>query len=114
MGPPPSPKRFNPQHATQSQDTAATKSKAKSVPVDSIRHKEAKGKNVPTEELRDFVKEDEHQPRTMLDPRDPSLDPQLVWKGSLPFPIPTNKKRQIAVKVINHYGDEVLKVYTVK
>ena len=25
--------------------------------------------------------EDEHAPKTMLYPRDPSLDPQLVWKG---------------------------------
>ena len=38
-------------------------------------------KNIPTEELRDFVVEDEKQPKTMLYPRDPSLDPQLVWKG---------------------------------
>ncbi|MGH9434317.1 MAG: site-specific DNA-methyltransferase, partial [Terriglobia bacterium] len=37
--------------------------------------------NIPTEELRDFVAEDERQPRKMLYPRDPSLDPQLVWKG---------------------------------
>jgi adenine-specific DNA-methyltransferase len=29
-----------------------------------------------------------------------------------PFVIPTTKK--IAVKVINHYGDEVLKVFEVK
>ena len=48
--------------------------------VASIRHKD-KRKNIPTEELRDFVAEDEHAPKTMLYPRDPSLDPQLVWKG---------------------------------
>jgi hypothetical protein len=30
---------------------------------------------------------------------------------SMPFPAPSTGK--IAVKVINHYGDEVLKVYTV-
>ena len=48
--------------------------------VDSIRHKE-KRTNIPTEELRDFVKEDESSPKTLLYPRDPSLDPQLVWKG---------------------------------
>lgn len=48
--------------------------------VDSIRHKE-KRTNIPTEELRDFVAEDERTPKTMLYPRDPSLDPQLVWKG---------------------------------
>jgi adenine-specific DNA-methyltransferase len=37
--------------------------------------------NIPTEELRDFIAEDEKQPKTVLYPRDPSLDPQLVWKG---------------------------------
>ncbi len=37
--------------------------------------------NIPTEELRDFVAEDEKTPKTLLYPRDPSLDPQLVWKG---------------------------------
>ena len=31
--------------------------------------------------MRDFVAEDEKQPKVMLYPRDPSLDPQLVWKG---------------------------------
>lgn len=45
-------------------------------PVASIRHKDSR-KNIPTAELR----EDEHAPRTMLYPRDPSLDLQLVWKG---------------------------------
>jgi adenine-specific DNA-methyltransferase len=52
----------------------------KSIPVETLKHKD-KRKNIPTEELRDFVAEDEKQPKTMLYPRDPSLDPQLVWKG---------------------------------
>jgi adenine-specific DNA-methyltransferase len=34
-----------------------------------------------TEELRDFVADEEKAPKAMLYPRDPSLDPQLVWKG---------------------------------
>ena len=50
------------------------------VSIESVRHKD-KRKNIPTEELRDFVTEEEQHPRTMLYPRDPSLDPQLVWKG---------------------------------
>src|SRR5713226_5155406 len=54
--------------------------KKKSTKVESIRHKD-KRKNIPTEELRDFVAGDEHAPRAMFYPRDPSLDPQLVWKG---------------------------------
>ena len=37
--------------------------------------------NIPTEELRDFVAADEHAPKTLRYPRDPSLDPQLVWQG---------------------------------
>src|SRR5205809_4990895 len=49
--------------------------------ITSIRHKKDTRVNIPTEELRNFVAEDEHAPKTMLYPRDPSLDPQLVWKG---------------------------------
>jgi adenine-specific DNA-methyltransferase len=54
--------------------------KKAAIQVDSVRHKD-KRTNIPTEELRDFVKEDEDKPKTVLYPRDPSLDPQLVWKG---------------------------------
>ncbi|MBI5478901.1 MAG: hypothetical protein HY906_08600, partial [Deltaproteobacteria bacterium] len=37
---------------------------------------------------------------------------QLYSTTSRPFPPP--KSGKIAVKVINHYGDEVLKVYQVR
>jgi len=37
--------------------------------------------NIPTEELRDFVASEESRPSKLLYPRDPSLDPQLVWQG---------------------------------
>jgi hypothetical protein len=37
--------------------------------------------NIPTEELRDVVADDEKAPKTLRYPRDPSLDPQLVWQG---------------------------------
>ncbi len=37
--------------------------------------------NIPTEELREFVASDEKQPSKLRYPRDPSLDPQLVWQG---------------------------------
>ncbi|MEW6180983.1 MAG: site-specific DNA-methyltransferase [Chloroflexota bacterium] len=50
------------------------------IPVEHIKHKDTRA-NIPTEELRDFVADEERQPKTMLYPRDPSLDPQLVWKG---------------------------------
>lgn len=49
-------------------------------PVEAIKHKDSRV-NIPTEELRDFVAADEQAPKSMLYPRDPSLDPQLVWKG---------------------------------
>ena len=48
--------------------------------VESLRHKDKRA-NIPTEELRDFVAGEELAPKTMRYPRDPSLDPQLVWKG---------------------------------
>ena len=48
--------------------------------IDAHRHAD-KRKNIPTEELRDFVADEEKAPKTLLYPRDPSLDPQLVWQG---------------------------------
>jgi adenine-specific DNA-methyltransferase len=48
--------------------------------VETLKHKD-KRTNIPTEELRDFVAEEERAPKKILYPRDPSLDPQLVWKG---------------------------------
>jgi adenine-specific DNA-methyltransferase len=56
------------------------------VPVETIRHKKDRRVNIPTRELRDFVAEEEASPKTkvfegLLYARDPSLDPQLVWKG---------------------------------
>ena len=54
--------------------------KKPATPVETLRHRDKRA-NIPTEELRDFVAEDEKQPKTVLYPRDPSLDPQLVWKG---------------------------------
>jgi adenine-specific DNA-methyltransferase len=37
--------------------------------------------NIPTADAQEFVAPDVEQPITLLYPRDPSLDPQLVWKG---------------------------------
>lgn len=54
--------------------------RAKSTPIAAHKHA-ATRKNIPTEELRDWVADDEKNPKTILYPRDPSLDPQLVWKG---------------------------------
>jgi adenine-specific DNA-methyltransferase len=49
-------------------------------PVETITHRD-KRTNIPTNELRGMLADDERAPRAMLYPRDPSLDPQLVWKG---------------------------------
>jgi len=54
----------------------------RSTPIAAVRHTDKRA-NIPTEELRDFVAEDEKQPKTILYPRDPLLDPQWVWKGKL-------------------------------
>lgn len=48
--------------------------------IESIKHNDKRA-NIPTEELRGFVDEQEKNPKKILYPRDPSLDPQLVWKG---------------------------------
>ncbi len=50
------------------------------VNIEAFKYKDRRA-NIPTKELRDFVVKDEASPKTILYPRDPSLDPQLVWKG---------------------------------
>ena len=68
--------------------------------VESIRHKDKRA-NIPTEELRDFVADEELAPKTMLYPRDPSLDPQLVWKGK-----DEQDREDLAVPVVPVYIQE--------
>ena len=58
---------------------SASKNKP-TTPIEANVHKDRRT-NIPTEELRGFVTDDENKPKKMLYPRDPSLDPQLVWKG---------------------------------
>src|SRR5437016_14345733 len=78
-----------------------TKDKNKSdKKVEAIRHKD-KRVNIPTEELRDFVADEEAAPKTMLYPRDPSLDPQLVWKGK-----DEQDRQDLAVPVVPIYIQE--------
>jgi adenine-specific DNA-methyltransferase len=50
------------------------------VPVDAIRH-EDKRVNIPTADSEELLEEDAARPARLRYPRDPSLDPQLVWKG---------------------------------
>jgi adenine-specific DNA-methyltransferase len=70
--------------------------------LDAIRHKETRA-NIPTEELRDFVADDEAKPSKMLYPRDPSLDPQLVWKGK-----DEQDREPLEVDVVPIYIQEVI------
>src|SRR5437870_8517950 len=68
--------------------------------VESIRHKDKRA-NIPTEELRDFLADEELAPKTVLYPRDPSLDPQLVWKGK-----DEQDRAEFAVPVVPIYIQE--------
>lgn len=49
-------------------------------PVEAIIH-DNKRANLPTADAHDFVPPDMEAPKMLLYPRDPLLDPQLVWKG---------------------------------
>ncbi len=51
------------------------------IPIGAITHGRETRPNIPTAELEPFAAVDESAPKSMLYPRDPSLDPQLVWKG---------------------------------
>ncbi len=68
--------------------------------VDSIRHQDKRA-NIPTEELRDFVADEELAPQTITYPRDTSLDPQLVWKGK-----DQQDREELAVPVVPIYIQE--------
>ena len=48
--------------------------------ISSFKHQD-KRVTIPPQELSAFVRDEELSPKAMLYPRDPSLDPQLVWKG---------------------------------
>src|SRR6266576_4433821 len=69
-------------------------------PVEAIRHKDTRV-NIPTRELRDFVKDGEAAPKTLLYPRDASLAPQLVWKGK-----DEQDRQDLAVPVVPIYIQE--------
>jgi adenine-specific DNA-methyltransferase len=49
--------------------------------VETITHTEEKRKNIPTIEYRSMVREDQQSPIPVRYPRNPDLDPQLVWRG---------------------------------
>lgn len=49
-------------------------------PVDSIHHQDKRA-NIPTADAQEFVDPQLERPTQVRYPRDPSLDPQLVWRG---------------------------------
>src|SRR3990170_4715256 len=85
---------------TQKRKSLMAKKNTTPTKVESIRHKDKRA-NIPTEELRDFVADEELAPKTMLYPRDPSLDPQLVWKGK-----DEQDREDLAVPVVPVYIQE--------
>ena len=55
--------------------------KSTSKTVETLRHDEAKRKNIPTAEFQSVLKPDEQKPIKLRYPRNTDLDPQLVWRG---------------------------------
>ncbi|MDI1442407.1 site-specific DNA-methyltransferase [Polyangium sp. 6x1] len=69
-------------------------------PIEALEHKDAR-KNIPTREMSELVSDEEDTPETMLYPRDPTLDPQLVWKGK-----DEQDRKPLAVPVVPIYIQE--------
>jgi adenine-specific DNA-methyltransferase len=59
----------------------ASKPTAKAADIESYKHKEARRKNIPTAELQKLVPDDDKTIKKLRWPRNPDLDPQLVWRG---------------------------------
>ena len=49
--------------------------------VEAVHHTGDSRVNIPTAETQSLAAKEEQGPQTLRYPRDPSLDPQLVWKG---------------------------------
>ncbi|QYM80701.1 site-specific DNA-methyltransferase [Horticoccus luteus] len=49
--------------------------------VTNFTHEDAKRKNIPSAEQQSIVQKEHEQPRQVKYPRNPDLDPQLVWRG---------------------------------
>ena len=49
--------------------------------VESLKHDEAKRKNIPTAEYQSVLQKEEQNPVRVEYPRNRDLDPQLVWRG---------------------------------
>ena len=49
--------------------------------VATLTHEEASRKNIPTAEFQSVLSQEQQQPKKIRYPRNPDLDPQLVWRG---------------------------------
>jgi adenine-specific DNA-methyltransferase len=49
--------------------------------IESLKHREARRKHIPTTELESLVSEEERAPKVIRYKRNTDLDPQLVWRG---------------------------------
>jgi adenine-specific DNA-methyltransferase len=58
----------------------ATKPRAQ-LQVEALTHTEAKRRNIPTAEHESVIDKTDEAPKTLRYPRNPDLDPQLVWRG---------------------------------
>ena len=90
--------------------TRAAVGKSPGKSVDTLRHKKDTRTNIPTAEYQSMVRE-EPLKTTLLAETDEDACATLRRARSLPFP--KLGSCCIAVKVINHLGDEVMKVMTV-
>lgn len=62
--------------------TNARRGKRKPIEIDTLAHKEAKRRNIPTAEYESVMREEEKTPiRLAYERRNRDLDPQLVWRG---------------------------------
>ena len=59
---------------------AKKKTKPANTPIESIVHDERRS-NIPTADAHDLVTSEIEKVETLRYPRNPDLDPQLVWKG---------------------------------
>ncbi len=71
-------------------------------PIEALLHKDTR-KNIPTREQGEYVGDEEEAPPEMLYPRDPTLDPQLVWKGK-----DEQDRKDLAVPVVPIYIQETI------
>src|SRR3954452_16704143 len=49
--------------------------------VETLKHDEAKRKNIPTAEFQSVLEKEQQAPLKVKYPRNTDLDPQLVWRG---------------------------------